>query len=138
MRIEGPNRSSNVSARGSVGKSGTGRAFSPAGNEAPARSSAATPVAPAAGLDAILALQAVGTSTEGRRKAVKRARGLLDMLEDIKADLLIGNVSADRLDALVSQLSGLRERGAPDLEAVIDEIDLRVRVELAKFGRYPD
>lgn len=137
MRIEGSNRSSGIAGRGAAGKAGGGLAFVPAGGEGPARAAAATPVAPAAGLDAILALQAVDSATEGRRKAVRRGRTLLDLLEEIKADLLVGGVSPGRLDALAGQLAGLRERTHSGLDAVLDDIELRVRVELAKLGRYP-
>ncbi len=97
----------------------------------------AAPVAPATGLDAILALQAVGDFTESRRKAVKRGTTLLDLLEEMKADLLIGRTTPQRLDAMVTQLSALRERVEPGLDALIDDIELRARVELAKLGRYP-
>lgn len=137
MRIEGPNRSSGVSGRGAVGKAGSGIAFVPQGPEETPRATMSTPLAPAAGLDALLALQAVGTSTEGRRRAVRRGRALLDQLDAIKADLLLGRVDEARLDALVTQLAGLREQSEPGLDAVLDDIELRVRVELAKFGRYP-
>jgi len=137
MRIEGSNRSGSVSGKAGSGRAGAGPAFVPAGAEAPARAAAALPVAPAAGLDAILALQAVGSATEGRRRAVRRGRTLLDLLEEIKADLLVGALDSGRLDALAGQLAGLRERVEPGLDTVLDEIDLRVRVELAKRGRYP-
>lgn len=89
------------------------------------------------GIDAILALQAVDGPLEGRRKTVRRATNLLDTLDEIKADLLVGRVSVDRLDGLVTMLADLRDRSAPELDAVLDDIDLRVRVELAKFGRFP-
>lgn len=89
------------------------------------------------GIDAILALQAVDGPLEGRRKTVRRATSLLDTLDEIKADLLVGRVSVDRLDGLVTMLADLRDRSAPELDAVLDDIDLRVRVELAKFGRFP-
>lgn len=89
------------------------------------------------GIDAILALQAVGGPLEGKKKALRRGRSLLDALDEIKADLLIGQVSAERLDALSTTLSEIRERSDPALDAVLDDIDLRVRVELAKLGRYP-
>jgi hypothetical protein len=109
----------------------------PAGDGQTARVGAATPAAPAAGLDAILALQAVGDFTEGRRRAVSRGRQLLDLLDDMKADLLIGRASPERLDAMVGVLNTLRDRVDADLDAVLDDIELRVRVELAKLGRFP-
>jgi hypothetical protein len=137
LRIEGTNRTSGVAGRSATGKAGSGPTFVPAGDHGAARVNAATPVAPAAGLDAILALQAAGDFTESRRKAVKRGSSLLDLLETMKADLLIGRVSPDRLDAMARQLSALRERVEPGLDAVLDDIDLRVRVELAKLGRFP-
>ena len=89
------------------------------------------------GIDAILALQAVAGPLEGKKKALRRGRSLLDALDEIKADLLIGQVSGERLDALGAMLSELRERSEPALDAVLDDIELRVRVELAKLGRFP-
>lgn len=89
------------------------------------------------GIEAILALQAVGGPLEGKKKALRRGRALLDALDEIKADLLVGQVSAERLNDLTTMLSQLRERSEPALDAVLDDIDLRVRVELAKLGRYP-
>lgn len=89
------------------------------------------------GVGAMLALQGVGDMSESRRRAVKRGASLLDLLEAMKADLLIGGVSPARLDAMSQQLAAVRERVEPDLDAVIDEIELRVLVELAKTGRFP-
>jgi len=91
----------------------------------------------ATGIDAILALQAVDEPLTGRKKALRRGASLLDMLDDIKTDLLIGRVSAERLDLMSAMLSEMRERSLPGLDAVLDDIELRVRVELAKFGRFP-
>ena len=89
------------------------------------------------GIDAILALQAVDGPLEGKKRALRRGRSLLDTLDEIKADMLIGHVSGDKLDALVATLSDMRERSLPGLDAALDDIELRVRVELAKFGRFP-
>ena len=111
--------------------------FVPAGGDQPARVQSAAPIAGATGIDAILALQAVDEPLQGRKKAVRRGASLLDMLDGIKADLLVGQISADRLDQLANMLADIRERSVPGLDAVLDDIDLRVRVELAKFGRFP-
>lgn len=137
LRIDASNRSSSVAGRGAAGKAGSGPAFVPAGDPGAARVANAAPLTPMAGIDAILALQAVGDFTESRRRAVERGKTLLDLLEGMKADLLIGRVGGDRLEAMVGQLSTLRERVEPGLDAVLDDIELRVRVELAKLGRFP-
>lgn len=95
-------------------------------------------MAAATGIDAILALQAVEDPLSGpRRRAVKRGASLLDMLDTIKADLLVGQVGPERLDQLVALLAEARDQAEPGLAAVLDDIDLRVQVELAKLGRFP-
>ena len=137
MRIDTTKRTSGIGRSGTAARSGSGVDFVPAGAEAPTRAAAAAPLSATAGLDAILALQAVGGPLEGKKKAVRRGNALLDTLDEIKADLLVGRVSLDRLDQLSSMLDEMRERSLPGLDAVLDDIDLRVRVELAKFGRYP-
>jgi hypothetical protein len=136
LRIDTTNRSNGVSGRSATGKAGSGPAFVPAGEGGPAQVASAAPVAAMTGLDAILALQTVGDFTESRRKAVKRGSVLLDLLEGIKTDLLIGKTSPERLSAMISQLSAMRERVEPGLDAVLDDIELRVRVELAKHGHF--
>jgi hypothetical protein len=137
VRIESANRLSSVASRGAVGRYSGGQAFALAGVSAPARPSAASPVMPLAALDAILALQGVGDALTGRRRAVKRGASMLDVLEEVKADLLVGRITPERLDILAEQLQSMRDRVDPGLDGVIDEIELRVRIELAKLGRFP-
>jgi hypothetical protein len=84
-----------------------------------------------------LALQGVGDALTGRRRAVKRGASMLDVLEEVKADLLVGRITPERLDILAEQLQSMRDRVDPGLDGVIDEIELRVRIELAKLGRFP-
>ncbi|HZY50119.1 MAG TPA: flagellar assembly protein FliX, partial [Devosia sp.] len=85
----------------------------------------------------LLALQAVDDPVLGRKKAIRRGTALLDTLEQIKADLLIGRVSEGRLNQLMVLIGQARDRNLPGLDGVLDDIELRARVELAKFGRYP-
>jgi len=136
LRIESTYRSTAAGKSGAAGRGGASVAFVPAGAEAPARTAAAAPSAPVAGLDAILALQSVGDPLTARRKAVRRGSDLLDELDAMKADLLLGRIAPGRLDALSALVGSLRERSEPGLDAVLDEIELRVAVELAKHGRY--
>lgn len=137
MRIDTTNRTSGVGRGNSAGRSGSGVDFVPAGGAAPARVAANAPMQAMAGIDSILALQSVDGPLTARKKAVRRGASLLDLLDEIKTDLLIGRVNANSLDGMVAMLSEMRERSLPGLDGLLDDIELRVRVELAKFGRFP-
>jgi hypothetical protein len=50
---------------------------------------------------------------------------------------LLGRVSEGRLNQLMVLIGQARQSRVPGLDAVLDDIELRARVELAKFGRYP-
>jgi hypothetical protein len=136
LRIDTSNRTSGVGRGNAAGRSGSGVAFIPAGGDAPARVAGGAPAQAMTGIDAILALQAADEPLTGRKKAVRRGASLLDSLEDMRTDLLIGRVDPDRLDRMAAMLSEVRERSLPGLDALLDDIELRVRVELAKAGRY--
>lgn len=136
MRIENTARSTSVSARSGVGRSNAGGFFI-SDDAATAKPATAQPIAQTAGIDALLALQSVEDPLFARRKAVRRGNALLDALEAIKADLLLGQVSEGRLNQLMALIGQARERNLPDLDPLLDDIELRARVELAKFGRFP-
>lgn len=136
MRIENTARSNSVAARSGAGRSNAGGFFIP-DEAASSKVATAQPVHQSAGIDALLALQAVEDPLFARRKAVKRGNALLDALEAIKADLLLGQVSEGRLNQLMALIGQARERNLPDLDPLLDDIELRARVELAKFGRFP-
>jgi hypothetical protein len=111
-----------------------GSVFAPEA-EAPASGPVgAAPIAGTTGIEALLALQAIDEPVLARRKAVRRGRALLDTLDELKADLLIGRVSEGRLNQLLALVGQAREQTIPDLDATLDEIELRARVELAKHG----
>ncbi len=93
--------------------------------------------APAAPLDALLALQSVDGPLERRRRELRRGRSLLDALDALKTDLLAGRVGEGHLNQLMALIGQARERTETNLDSVLDEIELRVRVELAKRGRFP-
>jgi hypothetical protein len=86
------------------------------------------------GLEALLALQDVGGPLERRRRAVSRAGRILDVLDEVKLALIDGDLSPAALDRLVRAVR--EERGNTDdgrLEGVLDEIETRAAVELAKL-----
>jgi hypothetical protein len=136
VRVENTARANGPTPRSGVGRSTAGGFFVAEEPQA-AHVASAQPAAATSGIDALLALQAVDDPLLGRKKAIRRGTALLDTLEQIKADVLIGQVSEGRLNQLMVLIGQARERNLPGLDGVLDDIELRARVELAKFGRYP-
>ena len=136
MKVTGP--SGVGSAQGPrPARGGGGGAFHIAAPQAAAghgQASAVANVSGVVGVEALLALQDVGTPTERKRRAVGRAGRILDVLDEIKVALLDGDLSGGDLDRL---RRAVREERAgtddPKLEAVLAEIELRAAVEVAKL-----
>ena len=85
-------------------------------------------------IDALLALQAVGGSLERRRRALRRADKILDVLDEVKISLLEGEVPANALSNLVKAVQQTRDStDDPGLESVLNEIETRAAVEIAKL-----
>lgn len=87
-------------------------------------------------VDALLALQEVMEPGGGRGQAGQRGQDLLDHLDDLQLALLTGRLPLDRLERLHDLLAEKADISAdPRLAGVIEEIELRAAVELAKLGR---
>lgn len=112
-----------------LGESGGGAAVVGAG---------LTGTAALSGLDTILALQEVARDIGSRKRAIRRSHEVLDKLDEVKVGLLNGTIDAAALDRIVDLLSQREASGDPRIDEVMDEIDLRARVELAKLGKYSD
>lgn len=137
MRIDNNSRIGNVGGRSAGGRSASGATFE-LGQGAPAsQSRPAATISATTGIDALLALQAVEDPLLRKRKLVRRGRQLLDTLDGLKTDLLAGNMSEGRLNQLMAVMSQAREQADPELDSLLDDIELRARVELAKRGLYP-
>lgn len=139
MRITGNTPISSVQGKGGkkrVGSGGDGFFLS---SEGDATSASTTSSASAlGGIDALLALQEMEVAPDDRDIASRRGHSLLDALDALKADLLGGLVPDARLEDMVSVLKDRTPSGDEGLDSVIDEIELRVRVELAKLGKFPE
>jgi hypothetical protein len=86
-----------------------------------------------AGMNALMALQGVEDPTERRRRAIRRGAGLLDRLDELKLALLQGEAGEGALERLTRTLREDRPEDAdPALTSLLDQIDLRAAVELAK------
>lgn len=126
-----------ATALGTGGAAKTGGDFKldQAAGSAPASSAAPTGgLTGIASIDALLALQSVGSPLERKRKAVRRASHILDILDEVKVALLDGGVSPHALSRLVSAIRDERaETDEPALEGVLNEIETRAAVEMAKL-----
>jgi hypothetical protein len=141
MKVDSTGRARQSAPLRKTGKSraGGGAAFADlvkeaAPVEAPA---AAAPVAGAGPIEALLAIQEVdaiderGPGTRARQRGVE----LLDRLEELRLAMLSGGLTTDRLRELATIVAQGRERtDDPGLDQVLEEIELRARVELAKLG----
>lgn len=136
MRIDGTGRIISTQRQAGAAKS-SGGVFSLDEGPVTARAGQTASAPAMGGIDALLALQAVDDATTGRRKMVRRGNQLLDALEDIRGDLLVGQVSEGRLNRAVALLRQARGQTEAGLDAVMADIELRVRVELAKLGQFP-
>ena len=137
MRIDIANRVNTTTARPAGARNGAGAVFEP--NLGTTIRAASTSVAaPMQDIGSLLALQAVEDPTQQKkRKAIRRGRSLLDALDAVKGDMLGGQFNEGRLDAILSVIAEAREKSETGLDHLLDDIELRARVELAKFGRFP-
>lgn len=134
MKVNGPAGPTSTQTPRPAARAAGGFALPPGGGTGGATSAAATSSAGGvAGVSALMALQGVEDATERRRRAVRRGGGLLDRLDELKLALLGGEDGAAVLDRLARNLREERPED-PDagLTAVLDQIDLRAAVELAK------
>lgn len=96
---------------------------------------AAAKPAPACAVGGLFALQEVEDATAERRKAVARGGRILDRLRELQHGLLSGTLDRSALADLAAQAKAARSETAdPGLEQLLDEIELRAAVELAKLS----
>jgi len=155
MKVEGPRRGAPVAPRSKAAQrdaaSGVDferalRGFLGGGGDTGTTDVQATATvdAPAAtgGLDGLLAIQEAGTDQDATSRHRRQARlmrhgeDMLERLEEIRLGLLLGAIPKERLMDLARLVRTRREQ-APDrqLDALLDEIELRAEVELAKLAR---
>jgi|TARA_R110002072_G_scaffold727_10_gene5319 hypothetical protein len=100
------------------------------------KTSAASGAAPVATVDALLSLQEVPDALSGQAQAQQRGEDLLDQLDQIRLGLLEGRLAPVQIERLVRLAASKREQVSdPKLLDVLDEIEIRAAVELAKLGR---
>lgn len=117
-------------SRQSSGASDFARQVSSTGSDAAPATGASSPVA----VNPLIAVQEVADATSGAAKAKAQAEAMLDSLDELRMGLLAGRMSRERLNGLVRLARTSREPNLDSrLSAVLDEIELRAKVELAKL-----
>ena len=149
MKVEGPKSGSPVQKTKPSSKAGKGKKTGDfaaeldrvSGSDGTQSATGPESVNTVAGVGGILAAQSV-SDDEGvgdykeRQRRARRGAEILDRLEEIRRSLLIGAVPKERLGELARMVREKRERGAdPVISRLLDEIELRAEVELAKLSR---
>lgn len=93
------------------------------------------------GAEAILATQNVGDFVDDaprRKRLTEFADDILDRLDELRSGILLGEFPKDQLAELAQKLRQKRLQSAdPELNEIIQEIELRAEVEVAKYSRRP-
>ncbi|MBT4932927.1 MAG: hypothetical protein HOL66_14850 [Rhodospirillaceae bacterium] len=100
--------------------------------------SASTEAGAVNSVDAILAVQEADDQTQqrARRLGVQYGGDVLEHLEDLRRDLLVGSIEKEKLSSLAQKMRAHRRQTVdPKLNEIIDEIELRAEVEIAKLTR---
>lgn len=139
MKID-PTRRVSTPATRKTGKSGGAGGTQFSGLlEGAQESASAQGAGPAMSVDGLLAVQETNPEGRGRGKqGAERGEELLARLERIRDGLLMGVIPESELRALTTSIKASRERNFTDprLGEILDEIELRARVELAKLGTF--
>jgi hypothetical protein len=135
MRIQGPTGTGMATSPTTSARRGSSGTFSVNEQAESSASKGPSSVRTFGGIDALIALQGVDDATERRRQGVKRGRLALDALDELKIGLLGGTLTPATLNKLRSAAAFLKDgSGEAGLDGVLDEIELRVEVEIAKLS----
>lgn len=137
MKVQGPSSSTAAGApRRAGGAVAPGFVLPMDEMETAGGVSRTAPTSSLTSLGALLALQSEDDVGERRRRATRRSNDLIDQLDGIRLAVLGGGVTREQVARLSRTLRENRDQsGDPTLEALLDDIELRAEVELAKLER---
>jgi len=91
---------------------------------------------PVTSMDALLSLQEIPDEELRKRKAVQESKGTLEALETLRLALLTDSIPEHLLHTLSNVVAIQKQRvDDPHLMSIIEDIELRAAVELAKLER---
>lgn len=137
MKIQGPGSTQGPSKVKSKNKdSGSGGGFTTSSTSGTAESGATQTTQSIAYVDALLAVQGADdpTARAAKQRMRKRSNDLLEGLDDIRNAMLTGRLTVGHMIDIADVVASHREKiEDPQLTGIMDEIDLRAQVELAKM-----
>lgn len=102
--------------------------------EGPTATQPVSDIAATSALSNLLSLQEISEEDVKRKKLLLQGKNMLDVLEKLRQQLLIGAIPPQTLQELSRQLSvEKRATSDPAINTLMDEIELRLAVELAKL-----
>ena len=112
--------------------------LAPAGGPS-SKADASGDAGPVLAVSSILSVQEVGKEAneeQQMRRLIQWGEDILDQLDKIRHDLLMGAIPLDRLSGLAQAMRNRKTNiSDPGLLALMNEIELRAEVEIAKYSR---
>jgi len=137
MKIEGPKKTAGAGKSKKSGKTGeAGASFGDFIASGPKESAQTQTTQSIVQVDALLALQGVDDATErpARKRMMQRCDDIIDELDKIRISMLTGDITVGDMVNIADVVASHRETITdPKLTELMDEIDLRAQVELAKM-----
>ncbi|MBA4750335.1 MAG: flagellar assembly protein FliX [Alphaproteobacteria bacterium] len=97
-------------------------------------SSAAPACADVGSLHSLMALQEATDALTSKGRAFSRAQDMLEILEKMRTSFLVGHFSKHDLEDIAKKISTrVKENVEPDLQELLEQIEQRVHIELAKL-----
>ncbi|MCB9988734.1 MAG: flagellar assembly protein FliX [Rhodospirillales bacterium] len=143
MKIEGPKQTQSTKSTGSAKKTSAAdkARFSEMMAAASGGASETGATQSIASMDALLAVQGAEdpTARAAKRRMKARADDLLQELDRIRMGLLNGNLTVGHVIDIADVVASHREKITdPRMTAILDEIDLRAQIEIAKMRKALD
>lgn len=139
MKIEGPSKSQGAGKSSKTSKSGKADGtFGAMVASATQETTSTGATQSIAKVDALLAVQGVESATEGKARKRMRDRGdkILRQMDHMRLAILTGNLTIGQVIDIADVVASHREKiSDPDMTAVLDEIDMRAQIEIAKLRK---
>ncbi len=94
----------------------------------------AAPLSDISPTNALLSLQEAPNQKKEAQEAINYGNQLLDLLDQLRIDILTGSISPVRAQNMIQNLKKNHSISDPHLKNTLQEIELRIEVEIAKLS----